>query len=295
MKRIIASTLIAAGLAAQAAPQLTPQGIIVNPILTDLEVQTWVNKDPSGYGNSTYFFGEKIQISARVNQDAYVYIFNINADGQIDLILPNQLNQDNFMRSGETRQFPQPGARYEFTISGPAGVDQVLAVASRQPLSLAQIADVRSGQTRVQGASNLARALSIVVTPLPQDDWVSDVVRYSVQQSGAVVPNPRPPVVVNPQPRPAPQPWFAVRAPNVRWGVVWEQKGGSGYSVVYRYGDIEQVFRYYHDDLLAKGWVKVRFEGRGPAYHAYYQRGGQYAEVDISPRQGQLVVSLDWR
>jgi len=163
MKRLIATSLL--GLMAYAAPVLSPQGIIVNPVPTDLEVQTWVDRDPSGLGNSTYFFGDKIQIYTRVNQSAYVYLFNINADGQIDLILPNAFNPNNYLRAGETRVFPENGARYEFTISGPAGVDQVLAVASRTPLSLAQIADIRSGQMRVQGASNLARALSATLCP----------------------------------------------------------------------------------------------------------------------------------
>ncbi|MER3482154.1 MAG: hypothetical protein C4332_02280, partial [Meiothermus sp.] len=114
------------GLVAHANPVFNPQSIIVNPIPTDLEVQTWVNKDPSGYGNSTYYIGENINIYTRVNQDAYVYLFNINADGKIDLIQPNAYSGDSFMRAGETRMFPAQGARYQFTVDGPVGTDKVL-------------------------------------------------------------------------------------------------------------------------------------------------------------------------
>lgn len=282
MKRLMAMSLL--GLVAYATPVLSPQGIIVNPVPTDLEVQTWVDRDPSGLGNSTYFFGDKIQIYTRVNQSAYVYLFNINADGQIDLILPNTFSPNNYLRAGETRVFPEAGARYEFTISGPAGVDQVLAVASRQPLSLAQIADIRNGQMRVQGASNLARALSIVVTPLPDRDWVSDAVRYNVQ----------PRLVGNPVPRP---PIFFI-TPLPGYAVVWEGREETEYSVAYRGGDVEQIFNYYHRDLLSKGWIKVNFKSKGGkknlAYEAEYRRGGDRLEVKVAPRGAEMIVKLEW-
>ncbi|ADH62139.1 PEGA domain protein [Allomeiothermus silvanus DSM 9946] len=198
MKRMNAKGLLAAtllglsGMLALAQPRITPQGIIVNPVPTDLQVKTWVDKDPGKSGNSSYRIGENITIYAQVNQDAYVYLFNINADGKIDLILPNHLSRDNFMRAGETRRFPPQGANYQFTISGPEGQDQVLAVASKQPLSLADIADVERGQVRVQGAENLARALSIVVTPIPQQNWVSDVATYWVGRPQTPPPPPPP-------------------------------------------------------------------------------------------------------
>lgn len=192
-KGIFATVLVAlSGMLALAQPRITPQGIIVNPAPTDLQVKTWVDKDPGKTGNSSYRIGENITIYVQVNQDAYVYLFNINADGKIDLILPNNLSRDNFLRAGETRAFPPQGANYRFTISGPEGQDQVLAIASKQPLSLADIADVERGQMRVQGAENLARALSIVVTPIPQQSWVSDVATYRVGRLQTPPPPPPP-------------------------------------------------------------------------------------------------------
>lgn len=291
MKRRMMATMAGLwGLVAYATPVLSPQGIIVNPVPTDLEVRTWLDRDPSGSGHATYFFGDRIRIYVYVNQSAYVYLFNINADGQIDLILPNAFNQNNRLRAGETRVFPEPGAGYEFTITGPAGIDQVLAVASRQPLSLAQIADLRSGQMRLQGASNLARALSIVVTPLPDRDWVSDVVRYQVQPRWAG--DPHPPVVVAPRP-----PLFFI-TPLPDYPVVWEERDETEYQVAYRGGDVEQVFSYYHRDLLAKGWVKVSFKSKGSkkslAYQAEYRRGSDKLEVSVMPQGGELVVKLEW-
>lgn len=178
--------------AVSAAPQLSPQGIIVNPIPTDLEVRTWVNKDPNKTGNPVYQIGERIQIGVSVNQDAYVYLFSVRATGEISPILPNNFEQNNFLRAGETRLFPPQGARYQFNVDGPEGQDRVLAVATRTALNVNQIIDIQSGRSRVQGADNLARALSIVVTPLPDNDWVSNVAFFIVGRAAAPQPQPQP-------------------------------------------------------------------------------------------------------
>jgi hypothetical protein len=168
------------GLGMALAQQLSPQGIIVNPVPTDLQVKVWVDKDPGKRGNAVYRIGEPIFIYVSVNQDAYVYLFNINADGRIDPILPNAFERDNFLRAGETRRYPPAGARYRYTVTGPEGEDRILAVASKRPLSIQEILDVEGNRVRVQGAEGLARALSIIVEPLPPRDWVTDVARYYV-------------------------------------------------------------------------------------------------------------------
>ncbi|MDW8016651.1 MAG: DUF4384 domain-containing protein, partial [Thermus sp.] len=168
------------GLGVALAQQVSPQGILVNPVPTDLQVRVWVDKDPSKRGGALYQVGEPIFIYVNVNQEAYVYLFNVNADGRIDPILPNAFERDNLLRAGETRRFPPEGARYRYTVTGPEGEDRILAVASRRPLSLGEILDVEGNRVRVQGAEGLARALSIVVEPLPDRDWVTDVARYYV-------------------------------------------------------------------------------------------------------------------
>ncbi|RDI95731.1 PEGA domain-containing protein [Meiothermus sp. QL-1] len=172
MHRLLSLLVLLLGLA---AGQVRPQGIIVNPTPPPgFQVRVWVDKDPSKTGNPVYRFGEPIFISVSVTQPAYVYLFSVRATGEINPILPNAFEQQNFLQAGEVRTFPGPGARYRFTVEGPAGQDRVLAVASRRPLDVSEIIDIQTGRARLQGADNLARALSIVVTPLPSADWVTD-------------------------------------------------------------------------------------------------------------------------
>jgi len=86
---------------------LIPLGSIVNPIQTELEVQTLLDRDPSSFSNSTSFFVFKIKFYTRVDQNFYIYLFNINADGQIDFIPPNTFNSNNHLRAGETPPSPR--------------------------------------------------------------------------------------------------------------------------------------------------------------------------------------------
>lgn len=186
MKRAVA--LLALGMLAYAEPQVSPQRIIVNPVPTDLQVRVWVDRDPGKSGNPAYQNGEAISIGVQVNQDAYVYLLSIDAGGEINPILPNPFDRNNFLRAGENRRFPPAGARYTYTVSGPNGQNRVLAVASKRSLDIGRVLDVANDyQPRVQG-EQLGRVMAIVVDPVPDRDWTSDVAFFVV---GRAQPAPR--------------------------------------------------------------------------------------------------------
>ncbi|PYE55805.1 PEGA domain-containing protein [Deinococcus yavapaiensis] len=189
MKKILALGTMALATAALAQPRISAQSIIVNPTPTDLSVRVWTDKDPSGQSTPNYAIGERIRLFVTTNQDAYVYLFNVGVNGEIDQILPNRYSGDNnLVRAGETRQFPRANnPQYSLDVAGPAGVNRVLALASRTPLNLDQISQFRAEQTNqgfatvtVRGSENLAQALSIVVTPIPQNTWTTDTASYNV-------------------------------------------------------------------------------------------------------------------
>ncbi|MBZ9749699.1 DUF4384 domain-containing protein [Deinococcus sp. HMF7604] len=211
------TALLGLSLAAASPAKITAQSIIVNPVETKLNVEVWVNKDASGKANPTYRKGERLNAAVKTNQDAYVYLFNVNANGEIDLFYPNSYEESNFVKAGVTRVFPPQGAKYTLTVGGPNGQDRLLALASKKELDLNDIARFAENQgfaeVRVKGQDNLARALSIVVNPLPADGWTTDVVTFRVGgtpvQGGAtgtvtVTPGQGQPPAPQPQPQPTP-------------------------------------------------------------------------------------------
>jgi|GEM_PF-1433693 len=186
MKKLLLPMALLLGVAS-AAPKITPQSIIVNPVDPDLSVNVWLDRSASN-GTPNYNVGDRITIYASVNADAYVYLFNVNPDGTIDQVLPNRFaSGGNFVKANTTKQFPAPGDRFSFDVGGPAGLNKVLALASKTQLNLDQISTFKSGQAfatvNVKGQQQFAQALSIVVNPVPQDSWVTDVAFYNVAQS----------------------------------------------------------------------------------------------------------------
>lgn len=192
MKRWLFAAFLPLLALAMASAKVTPQGIVVNPAPGDLKVKVWVDKDPGKTGKARYRIGERIYVFVTVTRDAYVYLFDVKPNGEIDLFLPNPYDRNNRLRAGETRRFPPPGARYAFTVTGPPGEELILAIATKRPLTSREIGDLERGEVRIQGLQNLSRALSIAVNPLPNRDWASDWARFQVVDRTATTPPPAP-------------------------------------------------------------------------------------------------------
>ncbi len=184
-------TLMAIGLVAlggHAAAQdvvISPRSIVVNPV-PGFELDVWVDKGRSGSETPVYDVGENVRISVRPSDDAYIYLFSFSADGELVQVLPNRFDGaggDPFVRGGSTRTFPPEGARYSFNVAPPRGLAKVIGVASREPLDVSTLANFRTEAdfaTSSAGEDAFARALRIIVQPLPNENWVSDTALYFV-------------------------------------------------------------------------------------------------------------------
>ncbi len=162
---------------------ISPQSIVVNP-KASFEVEVWVDRDLSGNTVPHYDLGETIRMNVRVSESSYVYLFNIHSDGVVDQILPNRLDgTNNYLSAGETRSFPPQGARYRFTIGEPEGIDKVIALASKEPLNIDTLAQFHSEAAFASARhsnESFAQSLSIVVSPVKEDSWVTDTVHFAV-------------------------------------------------------------------------------------------------------------------
>jgi hypothetical protein len=167
---------------------ISPQAIVVNP-RPAFNVEVWVDKDPTGRSIPVYQIGEEISIGVRVDEAAYIYLFNVRSDGEIQQLLPNRFDEagrNNFLRAGEVRYFPPRGANYTFNVAPPRGIDKVIALASKRPLSTSELADFSRDPnfaTSRMGEARFAEALSIVIRPIPQNEWVTATALFSVGQT----------------------------------------------------------------------------------------------------------------
>jgi hypothetical protein len=184
MRKFLALLALALPLAFAQRIVISPEAIVVNPNpAPNFTVTVSLNKSGS---RPVYQMGESVQISVRVSQSAYVYLFSVKPDGEITQILPNRYDpagQSNLMNAGESRTFPPANARYSFTIAPPKGLSKVIAVASKRQLDTREIAQFKSGDTFASGTGGqdgFVHGFAIVVKPVPQQDWVTSTALYYV-------------------------------------------------------------------------------------------------------------------
>jgi Domain of unknown function (DUF4384) len=265
-----------------AQPQITvsPQSIVINP-LPSFGVEVFVDKDSSGSGTPSYQVGEAISVGVRVSEASYVYVFNVKATGEIRQILPNRYDadgQNNYLQAGETKYFPPRGARYAFNVDGPNGLDKVIAVASRSQVDTSQLADFvdDSGFASSNiGQDGFAQSFSIVVTPIPQADWVTDTAVFNVGSGAAQ------PIVVAPQPTPQPgtvlfnNPYLlAYPGSSITYLDGQEAEFEVGASLT-------DVYTNFHNQMTQAGWQRVGLELKNNRAQASYQLNGQYIELEL--------------
>ena len=275
MKKLLTLSAFAALATASAAPVISAQSIIVNPVQNNVNVRVWTNKDSTGTRTPNYVPGERVQIYTSVSQDAYVYLFNVDPQGKVDMILPNRYaGGENYLRANTTKVFPPAGAGYTFDIDAPYGLNKVLALASRTPLNVDQIAQFKSQQgfatSNVQGQGQLAQALSIVVNPvaqpIPQNSWDSATAFYNVAQRQVSQPSPS-------------YPWTQVR----------EWRSYVPYS---RQTTVVTVYDTYNTQLVNQGYRLVDRRQPGNHMRAVYQGNDGQAELLIRLSGGRIEISI---
>ncbi|MDW8031589.1 MAG: PEGA domain-containing protein [Candidatus Bipolaricaulota bacterium] len=126
---LVMLVLLGFGGAAQQPGQPIPEGIIVQPAQTPLAVQLGLEK-------ALYTPGERLRLSLALNQDAYVYIYNITPDRRVNLLFPNAYQPVNFLRAGV---HTIPNQRYSLVISPTMGLECIQVLALAAPLPLEQL------------------------------------------------------------------------------------------------------------------------------------------------------------
>lgn len=81
---------------------------------------------------------DALDFSLFSREEGYVYLLMVGSDGQtFDLLFPNRLDRENFVRAGETLRLPR--ATWQLKSQGPAGKNTLLAIVSDAPRDFAKL------------------------------------------------------------------------------------------------------------------------------------------------------------
>ena len=150
------------------------------PAEQQLHVRIWTDK-------KSYRIGDMIRIGLRVNRDAYVTLVNIGTSGEVAIIYPNRFHPSHFVRGGEDVIVPPPESGFTLTVQGPAGFDQVRALATAEPISLhASDFGGRPGATfrsldRIQ-TRDLSVSIKSARDQVAPSKWGEDVIAVEVKR-----------------------------------------------------------------------------------------------------------------
>jgi len=85
--------------------------------------------------------GDEIQFLLSLGQDAYIYMYYIDAEKNITQVLPNENQQSNFYAAGYFLTVPEYDRHYRFTISKPFGKESIWVFASDHSIAMKQAPD----------------------------------------------------------------------------------------------------------------------------------------------------------
>ncbi len=104
-------------------------GIVMVPAVPPLEIDIWTDRGE----RSVYYPGEEIHIYFKVSDDAFVVVYDVDTDGRVKLLYPMDPESSMPTRGGRTYRLPPTTSAWNYHISGPTGIEYVVAVASPEP------------------------------------------------------------------------------------------------------------------------------------------------------------------
>jgi len=155
--------------------------IIVPNEETKLKLDLWLNK-PEG---SVYRIGEDLKIYVRANDDCYLYIFDLTADGEFKLIFPNVYSSNNFIRKDQTYTFPDKPS-YSFKVSPPEGKEFIIGIISKVPLNIfpgKKLEALKPGETLEKSVEKAMKTIEKVLIEGDKKNWSQKVTFFYVQRA----------------------------------------------------------------------------------------------------------------
>ena len=89
--------------------------------------------------SSHYKIGESVRIQFESGEDCYLTLIDIGTSGRVNIIMPNSMNVDNFVKAGRVLYYPGESWNVACIIQGPTGTERIKAFATLDPVNLFDI------------------------------------------------------------------------------------------------------------------------------------------------------------
>ena len=137
------------------------QGILLDKD-APLTVKVWTRK-------KQYKDGESIEIYVQGNRDFYGRIVDIDSQGNIIQLLPNDYRKINFFEAGRTYKIPDKGDCFDLRVTPPHGEDRIVVYASEVPVGEVAMESAGQGLRQYKGTQESLGGLTRSIKVVPAD------------------------------------------------------------------------------------------------------------------------------
>ena len=127
--------------------------------------------------------GESVVFFFKADTGGYLTIVDIQPDGNVVILFPNEMSPDNKIRGNRVYAIPSKNDEYEITVSKPAGTDTVVAFFTKKRvgwLDRKKLMGKGFWIVRDYERYNLTRGFKITTTKLKKSDWESKTLEIDV-------------------------------------------------------------------------------------------------------------------
>ncbi len=153
----------------------------------DVRLDFWLKKrnNEKIYNGQTgkMKIGESVAFQFKADQDGYLTIVDIQPDGNVVILFPNDMDKDNRIYKGKFYSIPAKDDEYEITVTKPAGRDTVVAFFTKRKVDWLDRELLTSGKfwtVREYERFNLTRGFKITSTKLKKTEWESKALEIDV-------------------------------------------------------------------------------------------------------------------
>ncbi len=132
---------------------------------------------------STYNIGESVIVSVLSSKPCYLSMFNIDTQGVVTQIFPNNLAMNNYMEGGQMYHLPSQTDRFRLRVTGPAGTERIRVIATLQNVGIVVPRDFTNADFPVFKGSveEFDRLIDQQLGSLPESDWTQTNITFQVQ------------------------------------------------------------------------------------------------------------------
>lgn len=161
-----------------------PLQLWVQPVLNTQKPNT-----PTPYKvYDSFFAGDNVRIWYKSTQAGYLYLFNIDSTGHVDVLFPNRLNMRNYIQSQSLNCVPQESDDFDFVVSAkPLGLNTIIGLVSNKALSPQQLAQLDLGNEHTLVLRTENEFLDWITPELAQlmpNTWISTSTQYTSKSNG---------------------------------------------------------------------------------------------------------------